>query len=199
MVFRRSWRRSIKISLFVEGPSDEVTLRVLIRRILGRQVPVIPRVKRRGDLLKKEKIYSHITKDILPKYPDISKIIICVDSECTPETEAKANIRKLEDSFKSKVNCPLYCITVIHALEGWLLADPDTIREYLGSRARVDISPSKALSCKPKEVMKRVFRQNGREFLSKRDSPRIAERVDIDKIVKNNKSFECFRDRVKDP
>ena len=44
VVFRRSWRRSIKISLFVEGPSDEVTLRVLVRRILGRQIDIISRV-----------------------------------------------------------------------------------------------------------------------------------------------------------
>lgn len=199
MVFRQSWRRSIKISLFVEGPSDEVTLRVLVRRILGRQIDIISRVKRRGDLLNEGKIYSHITKDILLKHPDISKIIICVDSECTPETEAKANVRKLESSFKSKVDCPLYCITVIHALEGWLLADPDSIGKYLGPRARVNISPSKALECKPKELMKRVFRQNGREFLPKRDNSQIAKRIDIDKIVKNNKSFEYFRDRIKDP
>ena len=96
----------MKISLFVEGPSDEVTLRALVQKILGRQVPII---------------------------------------------------------------------------------------------SRVNISPSKALDCKPKEVMKKVFRQNGREFLPKRDNPQIAKRIDIDKIVKNNKSFECFWDRVKDP
>ena len=96
----------MKISLFVEGPSDEVTLRVLVQKILGKQIPII---------------------------------------------------------------------------------------------SRVDISPSKALDCKPKKIMKKVFRQNGKGFLNTRDNPRIAKRIDIDKIVKNNKSFEHFRDRIKDP
>lgn len=190
----------MKIALLVEGPSDEKTLRILVHKISGEQVGIVTRVMRgRGNLLNERKVKAVISNDILLGHPEVSKIIICVDSECTPENEAKKEVEKIEKNVKSGVKYPLYYVTLIHALEGWLLADPDTIGIYLGQKANVKISPSDTLDCNPKEVMKDIFRRNERQFLPTRDNPGIAERINIDKIATNNKSFLRFQDKVKDP
>ncbi len=190
----------MKIALLVEGVSDEKTLRILVHKILGKQVSIVTRVIRgRGDLLNERKVKAIIINDIMVSHPEVSKILICVDSECTPEDVTQKEIEKREKVVKSGVKSAIHYIAVIHALEGWLLADPEGIEQYLGQRANVKISPSATQDCNPKKIMKDVFRQNERQFLPKRDDPRIAERINIHKIATNNKSFVRFQDKVKDP
>ena len=191
----------MNIVLLVEGPSDANTLKFLVKKILGEQVNVITKPLRgRGNLLKAEKVLNHINT-LLRRNPDVSKIIVCVDSECTPEDETEREMKKVENSIRAKIpqKYPIHYIGVIHALEGWLLADPDSIREYLGTRVRVNIPSSATLDCKPKEVMRDIFRKADKGFRPTHDCPRIAEEIDIDKMVKNNKSFARFREKVKDP
>lgn len=190
----------MKIALLVEGPSDEVTLRILVQKILGEPISVVTRVMRgRGNLLNERKVRAVILNSILPDHPEVSKIIVCVDFECTPEDEAQEEVGKIEKIVKSGMKHPIYYIPVIHALEGWLLADPEGIKAYLGQRTDVKISPSATLDCNPKETMKGIFRKNERKFLPTLDNPRIAERINIDKISTNNKSFLRFYDRIKNP
>jgi len=190
----------VKITLFVEGPSDRDTLSILVKRILGEQISIIPKVGRgKGDLLNERKVSTQI-RHIIRKHPDISKIIVCVDSDCTSADETEKEIKKVETAIKAGIQqkYPIYYVGVVHALEGWLLADPESIKEYLGPRARVNIHSSSTLKCKPKELMRDIFRKSGKEFLPMRDNPRIAEKVDINRIAKNNESFTCFWKRVKD-
>lgn len=189
----------MKIGLLVEGESDKNTFRILIPRVLGRQVSIVTRVLRgRGNLLNERKVRA-IADEIAISHPEVSKILVCIDSECTPEDETQKEVRKAEKIVKSGVKHPIYYITVLHALEGWLLADPEGIKGYLGQRADVKISPSATLDCNPKKIMKNIFRQNQRQFLPTRDNPRIAERVNIDGIGISNRSFARFQNRVKDP
>lgn len=191
----------MKIALFVEGQSDKKTISILIRNILEEQIGVITRVKKRWDLLNEQKVYSYITNDIIQKHPDVSKIIVCVDSECASEDETERVMKMVENSIRAKIprKYPIHYIGVIHALEGWLLVDPDSIREYLGARVRVNIPSSATLDCKLKEVMRDIFRKAGKGFRPTHDCPRIAEGIDIDKMVRNNESFARFREKVKDP
>lgn len=190
----------MKIALLVEGPSDEQTLKILIRKILGEQVSIVTRVMRgRGNLLNERKVRAVILNNILPDHPEVAKIIVCVDSECTPEDEARKEAEEIEKIVNSGMKHPIYYVCVIHALEGWLLGDLDGIKIYLGQRANMKISPSATRDCNPKEIMKDIFRQNERQFLPTLDNPRIAERINIDKIATNNKSFLRFQDKVKDP
>jgi hypothetical protein len=189
----------MKIALLVEGPSDEKTLKNIVPKILGESTSIVTRVLRgRCNLLNERKIRAVILNDILSTHPDVSKIIICVDFECTPEKEAKEEAERTEKYVRSGIHHPLYYIPVIHALEGWLLADPEKIKMYLGTHSSVKIPPSATLDCKPKEVMKDIFRQNGREFVPPRDNPRIAEKIDIDKMAANNRSFQCFKNRLEE-
>jgi hypothetical protein len=188
----------VKIALLVEGPSDEKTLRILVQKISGKQVSIVTRVLRgRGNILNERKVRA-IINNIIANHPEVSKTIACVDSECTPENEARKEAEEIEKIVNSGMKHPIYYVTLIHALEGWLLADPDTIGIYLGQKANVKISPSDTLDCNPKEVMKDIFRRSERQFLPTLDNPRIAERINIDKIATNNKSFLRFQDKVKD-
>lgn len=88
---------------------------------------------------------------------------------------------------------------VTYATEGWLLADPDAIMQYLGSRSPVAISPSATLDCRPKDVMKGLFRKADRQFVEMKDNPQIAHHVQIEKILKSNRSFAIFYEKVNDP
>lgn len=190
----------MKIALLVEGPSDEKTLRILVQKILGEPISIVTRVmKGRGNLLNERKVITVILNNILPDHPEVSKIIVCVDSECTPEDEARKEAEVIEKIVNSGMKYPVHYISVIHAIEGWLLADAEAIQEYLGQRADVKISPSDTQDCNPKRIMKNVFRKNGKQFLPTRDNPQIAEEINIDKIVRNNESFALFHKKVKDP
>jgi hypothetical protein len=88
---------------------------------------------------------------------------------------------------------------VIHALEGWLLGDPDAIQSYLGSGMKANIKPSDSLRCKPKETPSNIFKRVGKDFDYIRDNPRIAELCDLDRISKRNKSFAHFMRVIEDP
>lgn len=166
---------------------------------MGEKIGIETRVKRRGDLLNKEQVKKYIDF-LLLTHPDISKIIVCVDSECTPEKEMEKTTNNIEVELKPRIKRPIYFANIVHALEGWLLADQDNIRKYLGSRVSIHIPPSAPLECKPKEVIKAIFRKaGGKKFLYTRDNPKIAENLDVKKAAKCNKSFANFLQIVKDP
>lgn len=101
----------MKIVLLVEGPSDANTLKVLVKKILGEQANVIPKPRRgRGNLLKAEKVLKYINT-LLRRNPDVSKIIVCVDSECTPEDETEREIKMRE--MKKEFLCHLILLTSV--------------------------------------------------------------------------------------
>lgn len=189
----------MKIALLVEGPSDNETLAILVKKILGESTSVIPRVLRgRGNVLNAQKVCS-VAQFLLQRSPDVSKIIVCVDSECTPGDQTEREIGEIEKFVNTRVQgCPVHYIAVIHALEGWLLADAHAITEYLGRAAKAKIPRRAASNCKPKEVMKEVFRKVNKGYLASRDAPRIAEGIDIDRIASRNESFARFRELAVD-
>lgn len=190
----------MKIGLFVEGKSDKETLRALSRRILGKDTSVIPRTFRaRGNLLNERKVGS-VGHVLLQKSPEVSKIIVCVDSECTPKHQTEREIKKIEKLVNTEFQdkCDVQFIAVIHALEGWLLTDPDAVINYLGSEVPIRIPKGAASNCRPKELMKEVFRKANKDYMATRDAPRIAEGIDIDKVVNKNESFARFRECVAD-
>lgn len=188
----------MKIALLVEGVSDSKTLSILIKKILGEKAGVLTRIVGQGNLLKARKVCADL-KDILSENPDVSKILACLDSECTSEQETKNLIKPVEKEVKISIGeqYKFSYIVVVHALEGWLLADPDAITGYLGSKKKVKVPDSATLDCRPKEILKNIFKKAGKDFLNTVADPRIAERVDSDKMAKRNKSFARFLEYIK--
>jgi len=189
----------VKIALFVEGPSDKETIPILIRKIFEQNIGIITRVARnRGDLLNTRKVLAHI-HGILRRNQADFKVIVCVDSHCTPKAETEKEAVEAEKSIRSEVSVPVHYAPVIHALEGWLMSDHDAIRRCVGANARVSVGQSDITNCRPKEIMKAIFRRNGRDFLPRRDCPKIARETDIERLTRLNESFREFRERVEDP
>jgi len=189
----------VKIAFFIEEPSSQKPIQLLVRKILGKKIGTVIRVKKRGDLLDEEKIEAHISKDILLEHDDISKFIVCVDSECTPEEEMAKITCEIETSLRSKVKQPFHYIIVTHAFEGWLLSDPICIKKYLGPRAKVKIPASASKVCKPKTLMQEIFRKANKEFHHKYENARIANLSNPKRMIKNNASFKKFYEIIKDP
>ena len=193
----------MKIALVVVGrtrpSSEEKTLREIARKVIPREIGIESRLIARGDLLNNINKVTSCINEILFDHPDISKIIVCVDSHCTQIEENERKARKIEKDLKTKVGQPVFYVVIEHALEGWLLVDPESIIGYLGPRVKIDIPPSYAKECKPEEKMKEIFRKSDRQFIHMRDNRHIAERFDIDRAAKANKNFARFVRILKDP
>jgi len=189
----------LKIALFVEGESDRRTISVFVKRILGEHVGIVFRVFRGKGKLFDEREVRAVAAFALKEHPDISKIIVCFDTECTPPQEARKEAERMENLLRDQVNRPVYYLSVIHALEGWLLADPEGVGKYLSAGGKIRVSPSSTLECRPKEVMRSLFRKAGRSFHPTHDNPKIALKIDINKAMQHNKSFSEFRDLIEDP
>lgn len=189
----------MKIAIFIEEPSSQKPIQIFVRKILGRKIGTVIRVKKRGDLLNKEKIEAYIENDILLEHNDILKFVVCVDSECTPEEEMTKLTCKIEASLKSKVKQPFHYIIVTHAFEGWLLADPVCIKKYLGQRAKVKIPASASKVCKPKVLMQDIFRKADRDYHYTIENARIADLSDPKRMIKKSTSFKKFYEIIKDP
>ena len=191
----------MKVALFVEGKSDRSTIPILVRRLFegkGDRPAVVARKLPPGDLLSADKIAVYVREDILLEHRDIDKIIVCVDSECTPVEEKKALAEEAERQLKNLGVEPLprYCV-LAHALEGWLGTDEKALSAVAGRPVR--LKERAASACRPKELVAEAFRKAGREFVYVRDDPRIARHIDPATVEKGNESFASFRRLIEDP
>jgi hypothetical protein len=187
------------ITLFVEGPSDKKTFPILVKRILGRsaaKTKIVCRTVGQGGLFNARKVKAYVQHDIAVKHPDCDRIIVVVDSECTPYEETQTRVTKVERQLKSMRARPLphYCVAY-HALEAWLGADLEALKHVAGKP--VKLSESILEACKPKEVLEESFRKSGKNFDHMRDDPRIAEMIDLNIAARNNPSFAHFVKLVK--
>ncbi len=188
----------MKISLFVEGPSDEDTLPILARKISA-NLGFVTRVLPRGDLLNAKKVGAYINADIKIKHQDILKVIVCPDSECTPEEEFLKIALPVEKELRDLVkNPPVYYCGVIHATEAWLACDALALGRYLGL-GNIKASGTQAIvnSCKPKQALRELFDRHGRYFTNVRDNPRLADVVDAQELLKISTSFARFANLVR--
>jgi len=110
----------MRIALFVEGRSDRDSLSILARRVspnLGLETRVLPR----GDLLNATKVSAFINQDIGTGGSGISRVLVCVDSECTPEQELLNIVTPIEKEIKRRVKNLLvtYCGLFMPQRHGW--------------------------------------------------------------------------------
>jgi len=76
------------------------------------------------------------------------------------------------------------------------MADAESLSKFLGD-ARIKIPKNSESLCKPKQDLMKLFQKANRDYIPKRDCPKIAEMADIERIAKNNKSFARFRKLLK--
>jgi len=193
----------MKIGLLVEGKTDADTIGKLVRKIFESSAVkpklIIRKLRGRGDMFSAEKIQAFIKYAILGDDPDASKILVCVDSHCTPPEEIQKKANQLQRTLAKRGlgKTVRYCV-IVHALEGWLLADAQALSKFLGAQVNIPANPESI--CKPKETLSEIFRKAVRsDYSPTRDNPKIAELADVDRLAKGNSSFARFRKLIKDP
>ncbi|MFQ5811628.1 MAG: DUF4276 family protein [Anaerolineae bacterium] len=188
----------MSIGLFVEGKSDKDTIPKLIRKFLDTPPRIIPRTIHRGEMLKSEKVKPYL-EALLKQHQDVEKVIVCVDSECTDPEEIWEEVSKVEREL-SRMGLPVVprYVVVVHALEGWLAADPEAVRQVLGRGAEVRIDQNLEEICRPAELLEDIFAQHGKSFQKTRHDPQIARHADPAEIARHSSSFRRFCQLVKD-
>ncbi len=189
------------IGFFVEGPkSEKPSITILARKVLeskSMRRGVVARVGG-GDLFNAQKMKVHINT-LLRIHQDITKIIVCVDSDCNPseaEGRAKSTERQLA-SFRLKT-VPRY-VLVIHALEGWLAADPEAVGKVVGADVPRHIPQDLEGVCKPADLLDQIFAKYGKDFRKTQHGPLIAGYADPAAIAHRNSSFRQCQEAIIDP
>jgi hypothetical protein len=190
----------LRIAIFVDGPSDKQTIRILTERLLinrspkpGLKLLLLPR----GDFFSAPKVSAQLNV-VRERHPDISKVILCLDCECTPKEDIQPQLTKVQDEVRQ--NHPSLNATIVlkvHALESWLASDPQALRRVLGTDPTDYPKPENV--CKPKELLEIVFRKANKEFDYMRDDPRLAQVIDIERLCGSSPSFSEFRKAIEDP
>ncbi|MBI4712999.1 MAG: DUF4276 family protein [Planctomycetes bacterium] len=147
----------------------------------------------KGNLLDPEKAIAKMSPYLRDK--DVSKIIVCVDTECT-----QTSPQKIQDTGRQVAKLiskpPVKYCPVVHALESWLASDPKPITKRLGK-----IFSLRQDECKPKDFLEQEFKKANKEdsYRYIRENSRIAEEVDITTIEGVNQSFKGFIKALKNP
>ncbi len=143
----------------------------------------------RGDIFKPEKLIASL------KYccqDDPTKIIICVDSECTDPKITERNLGPCKRSVKASSITAHFAI-IERALESWLAADEEALRELLKSKKKLKIPGNLEKECHPESILNNVFRMHDRDFIKSRDDVKIANHANPKEIAKRCTSFRKFQ------
>jgi len=122
----------------------------------------------------------------LKQHQDVEKVIICVDSECTGPGEIWEEVER----ELNEMGLPVRYAVVVHALEGWLAADPRALEQVLGIQVCVEQNLEEV--CKPAELLEDIFAQHGKSFQKTRHGPQIARYADPVEIARHSSSFRRF-------
>ena len=190
----------MRIAIFVDGKSDKPTLDILAEKVLGNRSPKPGReilLLPRGDFFSAPKVSAQL-KFLHQTRPDIGKVILCLDCECTPAEDIQSQLTKVQEEVRR--DHPSLSPTIVlkvHALEGWLASDRKAVQKVLGAKPKAYPKPEN--ECKPKALLARVFKKANKEFDYMRDDPRLAQEVDIESLCQSSPSFCEFRKAIEDP
>jgi len=190
----------LKIAIIVDGKSDKPTLDILAEKLLsnrspkpGRKFLLLPR----GDFFSASKVSAQL-KFLHQAHPDVVKVILCLDCECTAPEDIQPQLVKVQEEIRHdhpSLN-PTFVLKM-HALEGWLASDREAVQKVLGAEPTAYPKPEN--ECKPKKLLETVFRKANKEFDYMRDDPMLAQEIDIESLCRSSPSFCEFRKAVEDP
>ncbi len=118
------------------------------------------------------------------------RAVVLRDCECTDPEQVAAPLRAKSYAIPTAV-----CVAK-HALEGWLLADEEAVAQAVG--AVVNVPPSPEAECRPKDVLRDLFRRHlKRSYVETVDGPRIARRVDVSQLTNRCPSFRYLVESIR--
>ena len=184
----------------MDGPSDKQTIGILAERLLSNRSPK-PGLKLlllpRGDFFSAPKVSAQL-KVVHQRHPDIGKVILCLDCECTPTEDIEPQLTEVQKQVRHdhpSLNPTI--VLKVHALEGWLASDPQAVQKVLGAKPKTYPKPEN--ECKPKELLATIFKKANKEFDYMRDDPLLAQEIDVERLCRSSPSFCEFRKAIEDP
>lgn len=189
---------SLRLGLFVEGRSDKLVIRTLVRKVLAQTVLALDFRELNNGVRSFDVIRRH-TEALLKLHPDLSKVIVCADlhSDEVKKREIKETEKLLEEA---PLRVPVKYVKILHAIEGWILADANALMRTLGSNAKIGGIPGDIESrCDQVAILKDVFGRNGKQYGKVRWAPAIAEHIDVNHVATRMVSFGEFVSALKDP
>jgi hypothetical protein len=190
----------LRIAIFVDGQSDKQTIRILTEKLVinrspkpGLKLLLLPR----GDFFSAPKVSAQL-RFLHRTHPDIGKVILCLDCECTPVEDIQPQLTKVQEEVRHdhpSLNPTI--VLKVHALEGWLASDRQAVERVLGAEPTAYPKPEN--ECKPKELLAKVFKKADKEFDYMRDDPQLAQEIDTERLCRSSPSFCEFRRAIDDP
>lgn len=190
----------MSLLLLTEGKGEALALRVLARKLIPASQAIHTIYLPKGNLLSSPKKVAARIRAERSKGAHTTKVLICVDSECTPVEETQHLVKQNEKEIAKLLPWAipvLRYVIVDHSLEGWLLGDLGALERVLGSA--VDPQAVAPRDCRPEKTMRQLFARQGKEFIKMRDNPRIAEAARPAELAKGSPTFRLFRRVISDP
>ncbi len=182
----------MRIVLFTEDDTTGKAIRILAQKVLAEKSKppkVIQRWMRQGHIFNPKNIVLFINNEI---QKEKSKIVICVDSECTDPGIVERNLELCKKAVKS-LQVAAYFLVVVHALETWLAADEEALRMILKTKKEIKIPGNLENECRPGNILQEIFHKHGRKFIKSKDDLVIAELANPAQIAKRCGSFRKFQ------
>ena len=187
MVLGASGWCAIALAIFVEGPSDREPHKHFLRKLGHHSIE--SRVVDQGDMLNVRKMQNQI-QAVLRLHPNVSHVLVLRDSEGVAPEETYELMRPAERELREQFpDLGIDYVVVDHSIEGWLLCDAEALREVLGRQARINVPGNPDQHPRPAELMKGIFRANGREFRKTTHNRLIAEVARVEEIEQRSQTF----------
>ncbi|MBI4596295.1 MAG: DUF4276 family protein [Candidatus Tectomicrobia bacterium] len=187
----------MSLLLLVEDKEGRKPFEILARKI--RRVAVQARFMPQGDMLNISRVAEFLRLHYR-SHRNLSYVLICRDSECTPIAETQNRCRQAEEQLNNRLGNrfpPIRYIVVDHSLEGWLASDKDALRHVLGSNARIPRNFNPEEDCRPAEKLDRIFVDNGKDGYEKsRHALQLALACNPKNIAARSDTFRHFQQSV---
>lgn len=181
------------IVLFTEDGATGEAIRILARKVFsptGRNVKIKRHQIDRGNIFKNPRKLEALVK--LAQNEGKSRVIVCVDSECTDPAEIERNLTPCKKHLK-KTRLAVDIVVVVHTLETWLAADRNALCLTFNIEDNIRIPGNLETICRPADMLKELIRKHGNEFIKSRDDLRIANHANPDEIARRCSSFAQFQ------
>lgn len=181
------------IVLFTEDGPTGAAISILAEKVLSsahKKAGLKRRQIKRGDIFKNPRKIAALVS--LNRKQGNAKIIVCVDSECTDPAETERNLTRCRNHLK-KARLAADIIVVVHALETWLAADQNALRSAFNITDGIKIPGNLETICRPADMLKKLIRKHGGEFVKSKDDLKIANHANPEEIAKRCASFVKFQ------
>ena len=187
--------------IVVEGPYDVAIFRELIPRILGRDVPVIPRPCYGKDDLWKNLLIHLKTLNYAVEGQAVEKALVIRDSGGKdPKITEAALTRKVQERRWAFSHGVHVCI-IRREVETWLLADVaegvNAVAKKRAGRAVAEVQGTLEELEYPKQRLKQLLSEAKLEY-TEQVCAEIARSLRLDTLSYRCPSFRTFRQRVVD-